>query len=81
MHRVILTENAKANLRHYYLRAADNAPETAARWLNRFHEALQTLSTRPERCPLAPENKLVEPEIRQFMFGKRTGCYRALFTI
>lgn len=79
--RVIITENAKANLREYYERAAKHAPETAANWLNRFHVALQTLSNQPERCPLAAENFLVESEIRQFNFGRRVGTYRALFTI
>jgi len=62
--RVILTENAKGNLRHYYAWPAQHAPDTAERWLNRFHETLQTLSERPERCPLAPENDAVEEEIR-----------------
>lgn len=80
-YRVVITANAKANLRDYYERAAKNAPETAANWLNRFHAALQTLASQPERCPLAAENFLVEPEIRQFNFGRRVGTYRALFTV
>lgn len=78
---VVVTENAKANLRHYYERAAENAPLTAGRWLNRFEDALKTLATNPERCSVAPENNAVEPEIRQLTFGKRNGAYRALFTI
>ena len=80
-YRVVITANAKANLRDYYERAAKSAPETAASWLNRFHAALQTLSSQPQRCPLAAENFLVEQEIRQFNFGRRVGTYRALFTI
>ncbi len=43
-YRVVVTENAKANLRGYYLNAAQHAPATAARWLNRFEEALDTVS-------------------------------------
>ena len=57
---VIVTQKAKDDLRHYYALAADHAPKTAARWLNRFEEALQTLSSNPLRCPLAPENDLGE---------------------
>jgi len=34
--RVFVTENAKGNLRHYFERAASNAPETAENWLSRF---------------------------------------------
>jgi plasmid stabilization system protein ParE len=79
--RVVITANAKSNLREYYERAAKHAPETAANWLNRFHDALQTLVSHPERCSLAAESALVEQEVRQFNFGKRVGTYRALFTI
>ncbi len=51
---VVVTQKAKDDLRHYYSVAAGHAPETAARWLNRFEQALQSLSTDPTRCPLAP---------------------------
>ncbi|MCA9040008.1 MAG: type II toxin-antitoxin system RelE/ParE family toxin [Planctomycetaceae bacterium] len=78
---VILTQNAKSNLQHYYLRAAEHAPDTARNWFNRFEEALHTLSVRPERCRLAPENDVVPEEIREFLFGKRVGTYRVLFTM
>ncbi len=78
---VIVTQKAKDDLRHYYSVAAQHAPETAARWLKRFEEALQTLSSNPTRCPLAPENNLVQQPIRQFFFGKQASRYRALFTI
>lgn len=78
---VIITQKAKDDLRHYYAIAAEHAPATATRWLNRFEEALQTLSTNPMRFPLAPENDLVDQSIYQFLYGKRTGRYRALFTI
>ncbi len=61
-YRVVITANAKSNLREYYERAAKSAPETAANWLNRFHTALRTLASQPERCPLAAENSLVEEE-------------------
>jgi hypothetical protein len=62
-YRVILTANAKGDLRRYYLRAAEHAPVTALRWLSRFEAALATLA--PQRCSLAPENDAVEEEIRQ----------------
>ena len=80
-YRVVITANAKTNLRSYHLRAAVTAPMTASRWLDRFEEALQTLSQNPRRCPLAPENDLVAVEVRQLLFGKGRNVYRALFTI
>jgi plasmid stabilization system protein ParE len=80
-HRVVMTDNAKANLRSYYLHAAQHAPVTAARWLGRFEAALATLADNPERCAIAPENDAVDEEIRQLLFGKRYSVFRALFTI
>jgi len=80
-YRVVITANAKANLRSYYLYAAQHAPLTAARWLSRFEAALTTLEHNPQRCAIAPENDAVVEEVRQFLFGKRPSVYRALFTI
>ncbi len=80
-HRVVITAEAKANLRSAYEWAAQHAPETAARWLERFEAELKTLDRNPRRRPLAPEDKLVDSEIREFIFGWRRGAYRALFTI
>jgi plasmid stabilization system protein ParE len=80
-HRVVITAAAKQDLRAAYLWAAEHAPLTAARWLNRFETELQTLADFPERFQLAPENALVEPEIRQLIFGRRQGAHRALFNI
>ena len=78
---VIVTQKAKDDLRHYYTMAAEHAPETAAKWLGRFEQALQTLSTDPQSCPIAPENDLVDPTIYQFLHGKRSARYRALFIV
>ncbi len=80
-YRVVITANAKANLRSYYRRAAESAPVTASRWLDRFEEALQTLAQNARRCPLAPEDELVDAEVRQLLFGRGRNVYRALFTI
>jgi plasmid stabilization system protein ParE len=81
MHRVIITQKAKNDLRHYYAVAAQHAPETAARWLNRFEASLRTLSSNPTRCPRAPESDLVDQPIYQYFYGRRSSRYRVLFTI
>jgi plasmid stabilization system protein ParE len=78
---VFVQPPALEDLEEVYLWAAQRAPQTAARWYNRFREALQTLESNPERCSLAPENSEVEPEIRQFLFGKKPNVFRVLFTI
>ncbi len=79
--RVVITAAGKQDLRDAYLWAAERAPHTAAMWLQRFKVELQTLATNPERFQIAPENALVEPEIRQLIFGRRQGAFRALFSI
>lgn len=78
---VVVTQGARSDLQHYHAVASKHAPEAADRWLDRFEEALQTLSDNPARCPRAPEDDLVVQPIHQFFFGKRTGRYRVLFTI
>ncbi|MBA3481371.1 MAG: type II toxin-antitoxin system RelE/ParE family toxin [Pirellulales bacterium] len=80
-YRVVVTATAKQNLRSAYLWAAQRAPLTAAAWLERFAVHLELLANFPERGQLAPENNLVEEEIRQSIFGRRQGAYRALYTI
>jgi plasmid stabilization system protein ParE len=80
-YRVIVQRLAREDLEQAYLYAARNAPETAARWLDRFQAALRTLDTRPDRCPLAKEHGKVEVELREFLFGRRPFVFRVIFTI
>ena len=61
---VVLQRLASEDLEQATAWAARRAPETAIRWLERFHVALQTLALHPERCPLARENGKVDVELR-----------------
>ena len=78
---VRLQPAAARDLDEAYLHAAQNAPQTAARWLNRFQNALQTLERNPERSALAPESRWSHRELRQYLYGKRPHVYRAVYTI
>jgi plasmid stabilization system protein ParE len=80
-YRVVLSPRAVRDLSKAHLWASSHAPATAARWLNRFHAALQTLSENPQRCGIADESELVEREIREFLFGRHRSVWRALFTV
>jgi plasmid stabilization system protein ParE len=80
-YRVILQRLATQDLEAAYTWAAQRAPTTASRWLDRFEASLQTLEKLPERCPLARENRKVDIELREFHFGKRPYVYRVIFTI
>ena len=80
-YRVVVTANAKTNLRDYYMRASRMAPVTADRWLGRFEAAIESLVDHPERCQLAAESSSVEPTIRQLLFGRKGAVFRVLFTV
>ena len=81
-YRVVIQPPALENIEYAYLRAARHAPDTALRWMEGFHKALQTLSENPLRCSVAPESDAVELEIRQLFYRtKSRRSYRALFTI
>lgn len=56
---------------------ADTVPDTAARWFEGLVSKVNSLSTMPERCALAPESAAFHQEIRQLLYGR----YRILFTI
>jgi len=80
-YRVRLQRLATNDLDDAYTWAARHAPQTAARWLERFRTALETLDANPQRCPLAKEDAKVDIELREFHFGKRPNVFRVLFTI
>lgn len=63
--------------------AAKKAPNTAERWLERFHSEIgKRLSHDPRRCQVAPENRRSkERTIQQYLFGKRPNIYRVIFTV
>ena len=79
--RVIIQPSASAEMEAAFLWIADHSPEAAVKWFNELQIAIQGLETFPKRCPLAPENDAFQEEIRQLIYGRRTGRYRIFFTI
>jgi plasmid stabilization system protein ParE len=60
----------------------ERSPEGAQRWWDAFRAAATRAISHPEQCPFAPENSLVDQELRQFFFKTRRGKkYRAIFMI
>ena len=80
-YKLIIQPPALEDLDEAYDWIRQRAPEAAARWFNGFVDALETLRSFPERCGVAPEDAYFEQEIRQLLYGRRGGVYRALFTI
>jgi plasmid stabilization system protein ParE len=62
--------------------AENRSPLQAAKWYNAFADAIESLESHSERCPLSPENGLFPFEIRDYRFGVgRRKTHRAVFTI
>jgi toxin ParE1/3/4 len=80
-YRVRLQPNALDDLDEAYRYAAQNAPETAIKWFNRFYEALQTLCKNPTRCMSAAEERKSNRELRQLLYGNRPNIFRAVYAI
>ena len=80
-YRVIIQPPAATNMDEAYRWIAERAPDSAVKWFKGLEAALQTLTDFPQRCPLADESRAFGMEIRQFVYGKRVGVYRVLFTI
>ena len=78
---IVVQRLARQDLEEAYLWAARRAPETAARWLRRFQDALQKLDAKAQRCPLARESRKSAVELRQWLFGRRPNVFRVIFTI
>lgn len=79
--RVIIQPSASAEMEAAFLWIAERNPEAAVKWFNELQIAIQGLETFPKRCPLAPENDTFKEEIRQLIYGRRSGRYRIFFTI
>jgi plasmid stabilization system protein ParE len=79
-YQVVLTDRAARDLDEAYRWCAERATEAAARWYNGFLDALDSLGSNPERCPVAAETRKLAVEIRQLLYGRRRS-YRALFLV
>lgn len=80
-YRVTFQPRALANLEAQYQYIAEHNPTAAARWFNGIVKALEGLADFPERCPIARESEIAGREIRQLLYGRRSGVRRAYFAI
>jgi len=81
-YRVEITAEAESEIREAYLWIHRDSPANAARWRRRLASSHSArLSQCPTRCGMAPESVYFKQEIRQLLYGKRTGVYRVLFVI
>ena len=58
-----------------------SSPDAAARWFEGLLKAVFSLAEMPERCALAPEAEFLGLELRQLLYGRRSGVYRIVFRV
>jgi len=81
-YRVVVTARARADALEAFTWLAERSPDAAERWFLALQEAIEGLSTTPERHPVAEEeSELLGVAIRQMLYGKRRNVYRLLFSI
>ena len=78
---VIVELPAQQDIEAAYLWIVERDSGAADGWFNSIYETIKSLESFPERCPLAPESKFFEQEIREAFHGRRQYKYRILFTV
>lgn len=76
-YRVEITFDAEIEVEAIVSYIATDAPGREIAWIDRFHQLAASLGRHPQRCGMAPEDRLVDFQVRQLMFGN----YRILFTV
>ena len=66
-YRVETLPSAEADAEEIYQWLAERAPLHAPEWFLGLEEAISSLKTSPQRCPLAPEGREVSQDIRQLL--------------
>jgi plasmid stabilization system protein ParE len=71
-YRVELAETAKADIRAQARWLREQVSAAAAdRWVAGLSRAIDTLQSRPTRCPIAAESEKFPDEIRELLYGER----------
>jgi plasmid stabilization system protein ParE len=79
--RVIILPAAERDIADAYEWIAERDSQAANRWYNRLLDVIDSLESMPLRCPIAPERKFFNAEIREIFHGRRQHRYRILFTV
>ena len=78
---VTIQSEAFQEIESAYRWLCDNStPDIANNWYNDLQTAIESLSTFPKRCPIAPEAEFFDREVRQFVVGKNQK-YRILYIV
>jgi toxin ParE1/3/4 len=75
--RVEITPTAESDIRDIWSFIAEESPENASSFILGLEEQVLTLEAFPGRCPLIPENEILDTKYRHLIYGK----YRTIFRI
>jgi plasmid stabilization system protein ParE len=79
---VVMTNEAQQNARAAFRWYAERSPEAAEHWCDGLLDALASLETDPQRCPLANENSRFPIELKQLLYGSgHRISHRIIFAI
>ncbi len=81
IYRVDITAPAERDIYAEFDRIREQAPTYAEKWFNGIVLSILSLSTLPNRCPMIAEATELGPEMRQLLYGKRSGTFRIIFDI
>jgi toxin ParE1/3/4 len=76
-YRVDITATAEADATEIWDYIAHDNPDMATAFIPRLEDQINSLERYPERCPLVPENELLDTAYRHLLFGN----YRTIFKI
>jgi plasmid stabilization system protein ParE len=84
-YRIELAATARADIHAQARWLRENvSPAAATKWLDGLYRAIDTLQTRPLRCPVAAESDGFPEEIHELLYGrrgKRIHKHRIIFTV
>src|SRR5262249_62384085 len=82
-YRIELAATARADIHAQARWLRENiSPAAATKWLDGLYKAIDTLQTRPLRCPVAAESDKFPEELHELLYGrrgKRVHKHRVLF--
>jgi len=76
-YRVKITSVAEKDIEDVWFYIAEDSPENATAFILALEEQIGTLESVPERCPLIPENELLNRGYRHLIHGS----YRTIFRV
>ena len=81
-YRVVVQRRAERDISATYTYIVERgSPQGARSWYLGVKSAIESLSSLPSRCHVAAESEKLGFELREVLYGKRSGVYRIVFRI